>query len=40
LDYIPQNIPDADQTDPLDEPKAVYLDLKNTTMPLVENKEA
>jgi cytochrome c oxidase subunit 1 len=40
LDYIPQNVPDADQTDPLDEPKAVYLDLKNTTMPLVENKEA
>jgi cytochrome c oxidase subunit 1 len=40
LDYIPQNIPDADQTDPLDEPKAVYLDLKNTTMPLVESKEA
>jgi cytochrome c oxidase subunit 1 len=40
LDYIPQNIPDADQTDPLDEPKAVHFDLKNTTMPLVENKEA
>ena len=40
LDYIPQNIPDADQTDPLDEPKPVHFDLKNTTMPLVENKEA
>jgi len=40
LDFIPQNIPDADQTDPLDEPKAVHFDLKNTTMPLVENKEA
>ncbi len=40
LDFIPQNIPDADQTDPLDEPKPVHFDLKNTTMPLVENKEA
>lgn len=40
LDFIPQNIPDADQTDPLDEPKPVHFDLKNTTMPLIENKEA
>lgn len=39
LDFIPQNVPDADQNDPLDEPKAVEFDLKNTTMPLVETKE-
>ncbi len=40
LDYIPQNVPDPDQNDPLDEPKAVHFDLKNTTLPLVETKEA
>jgi cytochrome c oxidase subunit 1 len=40
LDFIPQNVPDADQNDPLDEPKPVHFDLKNTTMPLVETKEA
>lgn len=40
LDFIPQNIPDADQNDPLDEPKPVHFDTKNTTMPLVETKEA
>ncbi len=40
LDYIPQNVPDSDQNDPLDEPKAVHFDLKNTTLPLVETKEA
>ena len=40
LDYIPQNVPDPDQNDPLDEPKAIHFDLKNTTLPLVETKEA
>ena len=40
LDYIPQNVPDPDQNDPLDEPKAVHFDLKNTTLPLLETKEA
>ncbi|MBP9185656.1 MAG: cbb3-type cytochrome c oxidase subunit I [Bacteroidia bacterium] len=40
LDYIPQNVPDPGQTDPMDEPTPVKYDLKNTTMPLVETKEA